>query len=86
MIALGSLVSEILHSLLSFFLYGQDIFDQIIISIILHCHWCWNNISLMTIISSEDSIRQCGFKLSDVCDLEICISYGQDTFLLHCPQ
>ena len=35
-----------------FFLYGQDIFDQNIISIILHCHWRWYNIFLMTIISS----------------------------------
>ena len=84
--ALGSLVSEILHILLSIFPYGQDIFDQIIISIILHCHWCWNHIFLMTIISSKDSIPQCDFKLSDVCDVvEKCMSYGQDTFLLHCP-
>ena len=33
-----------------FFLYGQDIFDQNIISIILH--WRGYNIFLMTIISS----------------------------------
>ena len=85
---LGSLVSEILHILLSFFfLYGQDIFDKIITSIIIHCNWCWNISFLMTIISSEDSIPQCDFKLPDVCDVVgKCLSYGQDTFLLHCPQ
>ena len=37
----------------------------------------------MTIISSEDSIPQCDFKLLEVCDvIEICMSYGQDTFSL----
>ena len=52
-----------------FFFYGQDIFDRNIISIILHCHWCWYNIFLMKIISSEDYIPQCDFKLPDVCDV-----------------
>ena len=49
-----------------FFLYGQDIFDRNKNSIILHCHWRWYNIFLMTIISSEDSIPQCGFELPEV--------------------
>ena len=67
-----------------FFLYGQDIFDQIIISLILHCHWCWYNIILLTIISSEDCIPQCGFKFPEVSDIiETC---GHDTLLLYCPQ
>ena len=66
-----------------FFLYGQDIFDQNVISIILHCHWCWYNMFLMTIISSEDSIPKCGFKLPEVCDIiEKCMPYGQDRTLL----
>ena len=33
----------------------------------------------MTIISYEDSISQCDFKLPEVCDV-IHLSYGQDTF------
>ena len=33
---------------------------------ILHCHWCWYNILLITIISSEDSIPQCDFKLPEI--------------------
>ena len=85
MMALGLLVSEILHFLLSIFFYGQDIFSQIIISIILHCHWCWYNVFRMAIIRSGDSIPQCDFKLPEVCDvIETCMSYGQDTLLLHC--
>ena len=78
--ALGSLVLEILHFfVVDFFLYGQDIFDQNIISIILHCHWSWYNIFLMSIISSKDSIPQCDFKLPEVCDvIEKCMSYGQE--------
>ena len=69
-----------------FFLYGQDIFDQNIFFEILHCHWRWYNIFLMAIISSEDSITQCDFKLPELCDVIKNMSYGQDTFLLHCPQ
>ena len=40
----------------------------------------------MTIISSEDSISHCDFKLPEVCDVIKNMSYGQDTFLLHCPK
>ena len=40
----------------------------------------------MTIISSEDSISHCDFKLPEVCDVIKNMSYGQDTFLLHSPQ
>ena len=74
------------YFVVNFFSTGQDVFDQIII--ILHdCHWCCNNILLKTIISSEDSIPQCDFKLPDVCDVvEKYMSYGQNTFLLRCPQ
>ena len=69
-----------------FFLYGQGNLYQIIISIILHCHWCWYNI-FHDIISSEDSIPKYDFKLPEICDvIEKCMSYRQDTFLLHCPQ
>ena len=49
-----------------FFLYGQDIFDRNIISIILHCHWCWYNIFLKKIISSEDSIPQCDYTVLSI--------------------
>ena len=52
-----------------FFRYGQDIFDRNLVSIILHCHWRWYNTFHMTIISSEDSIPQCDFKLPEVCDV-----------------
>ena len=44
LMALGLLVSEISHFCCKYFLYGQDIFDQTIISIIEHCHWCWYDI------------------------------------------
>ena len=70
-----------------FLLYEQDILDQIIISIIVHCNWFWSNVFPMTIISCQDSIPQCDFKFPEICDvIEKSISYGQDTFLLHIPQ
>ena len=49
--------------------------------------WVWYNIFLVTIISSEELIPQCDFKLPEICDdVKTCMSYGQDTFLLHSPQ
>ena len=70
-----------------FFTLRTENLDQIIICIILHCLWVWYNIFLVTIISSEDLIPQCDFKLSEICDdVETCMGYGQDTFLLHSPQ
>ena len=52
-----------------FFLYGQCILVQIIISIIIRYHWCLFNIFHMIIISSEDSIPQCEFKPAEICDV-----------------
>ena len=80
--ALGLLVSEILHCLLLlfFFLYGQDILVQIIISITLRYHWRWLDIFHMTIIKSEESIPKCDFKRPEICDVkEKCMGDGQDT-------
>ena len=62
--ALGLLVSEILHfccrfiSLLTGHLRPNYYF---------HNSTCWYNIFLMTIISFEDSIPQCDFKLTEIC-------------------
>ena len=62
--ALGLLVSEISHFCCKYFLYGQDIFDRTIISIIEHCHWC-----LYDIFSWQLSVLKtrppCDFKLPD---------------------
>ena len=85
--ALGLLVSKILHFCWRFFLHGQGSLVQIIISIFLRYCWCWFSIFNETIISSEDSIPQCDFELPEICDvIEKCMGYGQDTLLLHCTQ